>query len=303
MTGYQDDDGADVGEALRSAFVDEPPLMLDAGTIAQQGARALRHRRRITIGGAVLAVAVLTAGVAVGVPRLAGSSGTASHSTVQVPGCAAVVSTDDPAVKAWHHRTPTSQARQPSSLETGATPSSSGAATTAGTTGSAAATDSNDVYGQSGLAWLTKEKAARMAAAFAAAMPAGVHLSAPDASTDAGPLPFAAGSGVPGGGVVITAGSTRAYLTIYVVMSSSGVPPCTTQVTHRYTSPDGTITDVFYQPRDGFMGAQSYRPDGTLVGVGFNNSGNIVPSTYTLPLTVQQLAAIAATPALAITAP
>ena len=301
-----EDGGAGIGEALQQAFGDEPPLRLNAGAIARQGARTLRRRRVITIGGAVLAVGVLTAGVAIGVPRLADTVGTGSaHS---VPGCGAVVSTDDPAVTVWQNGTSASPAEPPSSLDTGAASSSSdAAATTQGTTSSAAATGPTNVYGLPAPAWLTKAKAANMATAFAAAIPTGVHLSAPNASAQAGPLPFAAGSNLAGGGVVVSAGSARAFLSIDVQMWGKGAPPCTANLAHRYTSADGSITDVIDEPGTSetghYMLAESYRPDGTLVNVGLNNSGGIVPPTATLPLTVRQLAAIAAVPALAITAP
>ncbi len=299
-----EDGGAGIGEALQQAFGDEPPLMLNAGAIARQGAHALRRRRGMTIGGAVLAVGVLTAGIAVGVPRIAGTVGTASaHS---VPGCGAVVSTDDPAVTAWQNGTSASPTGPTSSFGTEATSSSSDAAATeASTTSAAVATGPTDVYGQPVPAWLTKSKATNMATAFAASIPTGVHLSAPAASARV-PLPFAAGSHLAGGGVVVSAGSARAFLSIDVQMWDKGAPPCTANLAHRYTSADGSITDVIDEPGTSetghYMLAESYRPDGTLVNVGLNNSGGIVPPTANLPLTVQQLAAIAAAPALAITA-
>lgn len=304
MTTHQDG-GAGIGETLQQAFGDEPPMMLNAGAIARQGAHALRRRRGMTIGGAVLAVGVLTAGIAVGVPRIADTVGTASaHS---VPGCGAVVSTDDPAVTAWQNGTSASPTGPTPSFGTEATSSSSDtAATESSTTSAAAATGPTNVYGQPVPAWLTKSKAANMATAFAASIPTGVHLSAPDASAQAGPLPFAAGSNLAGGGVVVSAGSARAFLTIDVQMWDKGAPPCTANLAHRYTSADGSITDVIDEPGNSetghYMLAESYRLDGTLVNVGLNNSGGIVPPTVNLPLTVQQLAAIAAAPALAITA-
>ncbi len=305
-----DDSGQGVSAALRRALGDEPPLTLSASEIARQGGRRLHQRRATTVGGAVLAVVALTAGVALGVPRLAGSIGAAGPGPV--PGCAAVLRTDDPAVTAWRNGSTASPAEPSStgtspSLDTGAASSSSVAAATEGTISAAAMTGGpTNVYGQLVPAWLTAAKAARMAAAFSAAIPTGVHLSAADASAQAGPLPFAAGSGMAGGGAVVSAGSARAFLTIDVQLWDKGAPPCTANLAHRYTSPDGSITDVIDEPGNSetghYMIAESFRSDGTLINVGLNNSGGIVPPTTTLPLTVQQLAAIAALPELAITA-
>lgn len=302
MTTHEDR-GSGIGEALQQAFGDEPPMMLNAGAIARQGAHALRRRRGMTIGGTVLAVGVLTAGIAVGIPLIADTVGTASaHS---VPGCGAVVSTDDPAVTSWQNGTSASPTGPTSSFGTEATSSSDAAATKASTTSVPAATGPTDVYGRPVPAWLTKSKAANMATAFTASIPPGVHLAAPDASAQV-PPPFAAGSNLAGGGVVVSAGSARAFLTIDVQMWGKGAPPCTANLAHRYTSADGSITDVIDESGTSetghYMLAESYRPDGTLVNVGLNNSGGIVPPTANLPLTVQQLAAIAAAPALAITA-
>lgn len=306
----QDDDGAGVGKTLHRAFGYEPPLTLNAGAIARQGARVLRRRRAGMVGGVVLAVAVLTAGVAVGVPRLAGTVGAADRSAVQVPGCGVVVSTDDPAVTAWRDGSTASPAAAPSSPPAAEAESSSSEDQTLSSTTFAAATAGSTAAADAGRpapAWLTTGKAARMAAAFSAAIPTGVRLSAADASAQAGPLPFAAGSGEAGGGVVVSAGSARAFLTIDVQMWDKGAPPCTANLAHRYINGDGSITDVIDDPGSSqsghYMLAESYRPDGTLVNVGLNNSGGIVPPTATLPLTVEQLAAIAAVPALAITAP
>ena len=300
MTIDDEDNGAGVGAQLRRAVGEEPPMMLNAGAIARQGASRLRRRRATAVGGSILAVAALTAGVALGVPRLANTVVGAAAST-SVPGCATVLHTDAPAVIAWRDRFVASSTG-PSSPGSGAV-SSSSVAETSSTTSAAAPTN---VYGLPAPAWLTAEKAASMAAAFSAAIPAGVHLSAPDNSAQVGPLPFAAGSGVAGGGVVLTAGSARAFLNIEVQQRDKGAPPCTANLAHRYTSPDGAITDVIDEPGTSETGhyliASSYRPDGTFVYIGLNNS-DVIPPTATLPLTVQQLAAIAATPALAITTP
>ena len=306
------DDNSDIGvrAALQRAIGDEPPLRLHAASVARHGARRLHRRRAIAVGATMLAVATLTAGVALGVPRLAGTIGAAG--THPVPGCAAVLRTDDPAVTAWRNGstaavTHASSPTGPSpSLDTGATSSSSVDEALASATSAAPTTRPTDAFGQPVPAWLTTAKSATMAAAFAAAIPTGVHLSAPAASAQAGPLPFAAGSNVAGGGVVVSVGSARAYLTIYVQEWDQGAPPCTADLARRYTSPDGSITDVVDEPGTSetghYMLAECYRPDGTLVTVGLNNSGGIVPPTTTLPLTVAQLAAIAALPALAITA-
>lgn len=304
-----DDRGQGVSDTLRRALGDEPPLMLNASAIARQGGRRLHRRRATTVGGAVLAVVALTAGVALGVPRLAGTISAAGPGPV--PGCATVLRTDDPAVTAWQDGSTASPAGPSSTgtspaLDTGAASSSSVVAATEGTTSAAAVTGPTNVYGQPVPAWLTAAKAARMAAAFSAAIPTGAHLSAADSSAQAGPLPFAAGSGMAGGGAVVSAGSVRAFLTIDVSKWGKGAPPCTANLARRYTSPDGSVTDVIDDPGNSetghYMLAESFRPDGTLVNVGLNNSSGIVPPTTTLPLTVQQLAAIAALPELAITA-
>jgi len=225
---------------------------------------------------------------------------------MRIPGCATVLKTDDPAVSAWRNGSTAAQTQPSSSLNRGPASSSSVAAATQGTPGSAAAAGPVNVYGQPVPAWLTAAKAASMAAAFYAAIPPGAHLSAADRSAQAGPLPFAAGSGVAGGGGILTAGSVRAFLTVEVQFWDNGPPPCTADLALRYTSADGSITDVIDDAGTSetghYMLAESFRPDGTLVNVGLNNSGGIDPPTTTLPLTVQQMAAIAAIPALAITA-
>jgi len=75
MTTHEESTAAGlVGDALQRAFGDEPPLTLNIDSIAQRGAHRLRRRRAAAIGGAMLAVATLTAGVAIGVPSSLGPS-------------------------------------------------------------------------------------------------------------------------------------------------------------------------------------------------------------------------------------
>lgn len=283
MNAHDDSNDAagSVGDVLQRAFVDEPPLTLNLQSIAQRGTRRLRRRRAAAIGGAMLAVATLTAGVAIGVPQFGTSIGAASSTAKRVPGCAAVLETDDPAVTAWREGLTAAPTPSSSSPNTRPASSSSVAAATEGTPDSAAATGPVDSYGEPVPAWLTAAKAADMAAAFYAAIPPGAHLSAAPSSAQGGPLPFTAGGGVTGGGGILTAGSVRAFLTVQVQFGDRGAPPCTANLALRLTSDDGSITDVIDEPGTSetghYMLAESFRPDGTLVNVGLNNSGGIAP--------------------------
>ena len=285
--------------SFTGAFDDEPPMGINLAAVTRHGATRLRRRRTAAVGGAVLAVALVTAGVAVGAPHIS-ESGPASGGQPSVPGCTKVVATDDMAVILWRNGGTT-----PSS-----TPVPSGAGIVPGGTyvsaASSAAESGPADAGPPIPAWFTAAKAGSMTAALRRALPKGAVLKS-DPPSVGGNLPFVANQG-PSGGGLLTVGSSSAELSIQVESDwPYGPPPCTANLALRVVGADGGVTDVTDDPgtpeTGRYMTAESFRPDGTLIIVGLNNGRpDSVPPATVLPLTVRQLATIAALPELAVSA-
>lgn len=158
--------------------------------------------------------------------------------------------------------------------------------------------------------WMTSAKAAVMSEAVRTALPPDVAivLAAPSQSLSFGPVEDI---DVPGFDPVsnataeLTRDGSTAFVSLGVGPSDKGAPPCVAgSLDSRDTDSDGTVIDIndtWYEiagARTYSRSATAYRQDGTRVGVHLS-----APSSSTLPLEQDEIAAIAALPELGVSTP
>lgn len=276
-----------------ASLAGEPPLTLDVDAISRHGARRLRRRRSLAVSGVAASVVLLTAGMAIAVPRLHAATSPAAPAAAQ--GCQTVLATDDPAYLSWRNAFLGGTSFAPRT--TAASDATAGAAVPR--------TDGASTADPTHPAWFTPGKAAAMSKALLAALPAGAELGPNIGNgTTPDPLPFTAASG-PFGSGMLQLGNDRGLLQLAVQPGNpnAGVPPCIESTAFRYTASDGTVATVTSDTAPGrspYLVADAVHPDGTWVSAQLSlpQSANI---STRLPVTAAQLARIVAAPGLSIT--
>ncbi|MDJ0396129.1 hypothetical protein QMK17_22670 [Rhodococcus sp. G-MC3] len=165
-------------------------------------------------------------------------------------------------------------------------------------------------YDNPAFPWMTSGRAAVMSEAVRAALPSDVDivLAAPSQSLSFGPVEDI---DVPGFDPVSNATAelmrdgSAAFVSLGVGPSDKGAPPCVAgSLDSRDTDSDGTVVDIndtWYEiagTRTYSRSATAYRQDGTRVSVHLS-----APSSPTLPLEQDEIAAIAALPELGVSTP
>lgn len=282
-------DDQEAREAARwfaAALRDEPARAVDVDAAMRQGERRLRQRRMWAVGGVAAAVTVGVVGVGWGTRWIGGSTVTPAA----VPGCSTVVSTTDPAYLEWKYGpggqpsvTPdtgivTSQAETLSAPDTVTVPS-----------------------------WSTDDYRQRAVSAVVAGLPPGVVEFTPTPGPDDHGADGAPGGEFWGeGGTSLTVqradGSRQARLTLDLMGPwPDGPPPCSEVLLYRLVTADGTVVDV----QDGGGGgliAEAFYPDRSLVMLSLHppGGGDRSQGYEQLPMTAEQLAAVAADPGLSL---
>lgn len=281
-------DEQDARRWFAAALGDEPGRSVDVDAAVRTGEQRLRHRRMWAVGGVAAAVTVGVVGVGLGTRWVGGSTVTPAA----VPGCSTVVSTTDPVYLEWKF----GPGGQPS-----VTPDT-------GTMTSQADTPSGPVVVTTP-SWDTDDYRRRAVAAVVSALPSGVVEFTPTPSPD----DFGA-DGAPGGeywgegGTSLTVqradGSRQARLTVDLMGPwPDGPPPCSEVLLYRLVTADGTVVDV----QDGGGGgliAEAFYPDGSLVMLSLHPPGEgdgTQGYEQLLPMTPEQLAAVATNPGLSLT--
>lgn len=281
------DDSADAqlaDAAFAAAMREEPALHLDLAAIERRGAARLHRRRTVAVSGLAVAVAAVTVGVTIGVPRLTGNQRPATTPTV--PGCTTVLRSTDPVYLSWKY-----------DGDIPTTPPLQSGETLVQMTSAAQSAGVPDPSAEQAPAWFTVDKAASMSMALRSGLPAGVTLSPDVHDKRSDPLPF---TNDPSGAALLTRGGSTARLVIQSQRWDKTPPPCTDQIVMRYTSPDGTVVDVYAGTGPySYLGADAFHPDGTWVNAYLQPPDPLDQHT-SLPLTAQQLAELAASPGLSI---
>lgn len=281
-------DEQDAQRWFAAALADEPGGSVDVAAAMRTGERRLRHRRMWAVGAVAAAVTVGVVGVGLGTRWIGGSTVTPAA----VPGCATVVSTTDPAYLEWKF----GPAGQPSVTQD------------TGIMTSEAQTPSEPVVGTTP-SWDTASYRQRAVSALVAGLPSGVVEFTPapgpdDHGADGAPGGEYWGEGGTSLTVQRTDGSRQARLTLDLMGPwPDGPPPCSEVLLYRLVTADGTVVDV----QDGGGGgliAEAFFPDRSLVMVSLHPPGEgdrRQGYEQLLPMTAEQLAAVAASPGLSVT--
>lgn len=284
MNPHDSTDAQLAAAAFAAAMREEPALQLDLAAVERRGAVRLRRRRTFAVSGLAVAVAAVTVGVTIGVPRLTGNQRPAT--TLTVPDCATVLRSTDPVYLSWKY-----------DGDIPTTPPLKSGETLVDMTSAAQTAGISAPSSEQAPAWFTADKAASMSVALRSGLPDGVTLSPDVHNQQSDPLPF---TNDPSGTALLTRAGSTAQLVIQSQRWDKTPPPCTDQIVMRYTSPDGTVVDVYAGTGQySYLGADAFHPDGTWVNA-YLQPADPLDQHASLPLTAQELAELAASPGLSI---